>query len=307
MTVHVSDLICTSNGMMANEWEKAVKVLREEITRNRTEIKAAIEASESRLLLKIEELNHRVNKLETENNFLTNKIETLEITSKKNNIIIFGLQTSEDLSPLTVCKELNTRLDVEVQVSDLNNIYRLKTQGRKPLKVEFISYLKKLEVLKQCKKLKGSGITIANDLTYKQRCQNRILRSHLNQARQNTSDRSYIKGNKLYINNRAYTVEELEENEYTSTEERKINSAPSTPIIRNLEKELELNEQTEKRSEGTLDDSSAIEKSSEAKKSKNSNTPTTSHNKKSAKTAADQPTRERIRSLRSGLVTSGRV
>lgn len=51
-----------------------MKVLREEII-NRKEDKAAIEASESKLLLKIEELNHRVNTLQIENSMLTNKLE----------------------------------------------------------------------------------------------------------------------------------------------------------------------------------------------------------------------------------------
>ncbi|KAG5861652.1 hypothetical protein JTB14_021950 [Gonioctena quinquepunctata] len=45
---------------------------------------------------------------------------------------------------------------------------------------------------------------------------------------------SYIKGNRLYVNNRAYTAEELEENENTDTTGRKPKSAPSTPTSRNI-------------------------------------------------------------------------
>lgn len=50
---------------------KVVKTLKEEIVRNRKGIKSAIEVSEVNLLLKIEELSHKVNNLEIENNILT--------------------------------------------------------------------------------------------------------------------------------------------------------------------------------------------------------------------------------------------
>ncbi|KAG5876062.1 hypothetical protein JTB14_004421 [Gonioctena quinquepunctata] len=109
---------------MASELEKAVRVLKEEIIKNRKEIKSAIEASESKLLLKIAELNHRVNNLEAENTILNNKIEALEITTKKNYIIIFGLEDSGEVSPSTFCKDIKKLLDVDVHISDLNNLYR---------------------------------------------------------------------------------------------------------------------------------------------------------------------------------------
>lgn len=294
---------------MTNEWEKVVKVLKEEIIKNRREIKSAIEASESKLLLKIEELNHRVTNLEIENSNLTNKIEALEVVTKKNNIIIFGLENSEESSPSSVCRELKNLLDVEVHVSDLNNAYRLRTQGKNPLKVEFVSYLKKLEVLKHCKNLKGSGVAISNDLTYKQRCHNKILRNHLNKAREDSSVKSYIKGNKLYINNRAYTVEELEDKENSITEERKISSAPSTPSIRNIEQELfETSGQKGKLPEDkSVSNISTAEESNETKVEKNDkNTPVkVSLQKKFTKTTVG-PQKERTKSLRSGSVTSGR-
>ncbi|KAG5898232.1 hypothetical protein JTB14_005608 [Gonioctena quinquepunctata] len=123
---------------MANELEKAVRVLREVIIKNRKEIKSAIDASESKLLLKIEEINHRVNNLEIEYTILNNKIEALEITTKKDNIIIFGLEDSEEVSPTTVCKYIKKLLDVDVHISDLNNLYKLRTQGRNPGRIHFV-------------------------------------------------------------------------------------------------------------------------------------------------------------------------
>lgn len=114
---------------MAGEWEKAVKTLKEEIVKNRKEIKSAIETSERNLLLKIEELSHRVNSLEVENKLLTNKIESLEIQTKKNNIKIFGLDNPDEISPALVCEKLQDLLKIEVKITDLNNTYPLKTVG----------------------------------------------------------------------------------------------------------------------------------------------------------------------------------
>lgn len=42
-----------------SDQEKVLKTLKEEIVRNKKEIKSAIDASEANLLLKIDEPNHR--------------------------------------------------------------------------------------------------------------------------------------------------------------------------------------------------------------------------------------------------------
>lgn len=279
---------------MADDWNKAVRILKEEIIKNRKEIKSAIEASESKLLLKIEELNHRVNNLEAENAVLNDKIEALEITTRKNNIIIFGLEDSEEVSPSGICKNLKKLLNVDVHTSDLNNLYKLRTQGRNPLKVEFVSYLKKLEVVKQCRKLRGTGIGISNDLTYKQRCENKILRNYLNKARQNPNDNSYIKGSRLYINNVAYTVGELEKNEKSYLEERKASSAPPTPRTRNFDEVLLQGAQPEREN--------IPEETKEDKK-----TPiNTNRNRNPPKATAAPAEKDRLKSLRSGSSSSTR-
>lgn len=284
---------------MASELEKAVKTLKEEIVKSKKEIKSAIEASEVKLLLKIEELNHRVNDLEIENNNLTNKIETLEIISKKNNIIIFGLD-KPDLSPTLICEKLKGLLKIDVKLSDLNNVYPLKTTGRKSLKVEFISYSKKLEVFKNCKNLKGTGIGISNDLTYKQRQENKILRSFLNRARQNNpEDRTFIKGNKLYINNKAYTVEELEENVKSHSGERKINSAPSTPQKFNLsESENQTDEHFSKEVQREVFRQDSVEGLP--------STPSEHNPKKTSKAAISTQPKDRLKTLRSGSTSTSR-
>lgn len=59
-----------------------------EILRNRNEIKAYIEASEAKLVLKIEELNRKIKNQEEENENTLNRVESLERNAKKNSIHI---------------------------------------------------------------------------------------------------------------------------------------------------------------------------------------------------------------------------
>lgn len=118
---------------------------------------------------------------------------------------------------------------------DINNLYPLGKAKDCPVKIEFVSYLKKAAIFNNIQKLKGSNISIANDLTPKQREENKILRKHLYLAKQNESNVCYIKKNKLHVNNLIYAPNELqnfEENEFTY--QIKPNSAPETPTIQTL-------------------------------------------------------------------------
>lgn len=186
------------------------QLILEEILRNRTELKNTIEASETRLLKQVEELNNKLNNLEKENADLKNKIKILETKNKKNNIVLFGLENSEKISPQFICQQLKRHLDVDVIEADINNLYLSGNSQNGPVVVEFLSYIKKNSVMKNCYKLKGTTISIAHDLNFEERQKNKILRKHLNLARQNKNNVCYIKKNKLYVNGNIYTSDELE-------------------------------------------------------------------------------------------------
>ncbi|KAG5898109.1 hypothetical protein JTB14_027466 [Gonioctena quinquepunctata] len=82
------------------------------------------------------------------------------------------------------------------------------SQKNCPVKIELISNLTKRNLLANCQKLKGTKISIANDLTVQQREEQAVLRRHLHLNRQ--EDRTtFIKRNKLVINGREYSAEQL--------------------------------------------------------------------------------------------------
>lgn len=213
---------------------ETINTILEEIKQIKLELKSVIEAAEVRITLKVEEISRRINKLEKDNNFTAGKLEELERKTKENNIIIFGLKHPKQNIPIDfIITELKNIIGIDIQETDLNNVYPLGKTDSCPIKIEFVSFLKKLAVLKKSKQLKGINISLSNDMTVKQRKEQIILRKHLNLAKQDKNTNCYIKKNKLYVNNQTYTAEDLEESsELCETEEKqKTNSAPNTPII----------------------------------------------------------------------------
>lgn len=211
----------------------------DEIRRTKQELKALVEALEVRITLKIEDVNRRINKLEIENEQLANKIENLERKSKENNIIIFGLSAVPgEITREYIKKEIKKLVDVNIAESDLNNVYPLGKTNNPPIKIEFTSFLKKAEIFKNARNLRGTRISIARDLTIKQRHEYNILRKHLNLAKGNKENNCYIRGNQLYVDGKRYTAEELEGQEETESDTiEKPQSAPSTPIRKETQKE----------------------------------------------------------------------
>ncbi|KAG5872738.1 hypothetical protein JTB14_002201 [Gonioctena quinquepunctata] len=168
-------LLCDKTKMI--ELEKAVKIICEEILTNRSEFKNCIEASETRLQLKIEELKNTATKLEKE----------------------------------------NSKLKEERHLSNWE-IGKLSHKN---------SNLKEKEIQKNCNKLKGKNISIADDLTAEQRTENKIFRKHLPFARQGGSyGECFIRGNELLVDGVSYGIEDLEETDHL---ENKPNNAPPTP------------------------------------------------------------------------------
>lgn len=205
--------------------------LLEELSKCKTELKSTIEASETRLGLKIEALNHKIKTLEKENSDLRVKLETLDRSQRRNNLVIFGLGTRSEYSVDSICNKLNSYLGTSLTEHDLNDAYPLGRSDRCPVKLEFASHIKKKLVLQNCRKLKGTAVSISQDLTEIQREEAKVLRKHLQKIRRTTTERSYIRGRGIYVDNKYYTLnqlEDLEESDEVFTKEHP-NSAPPTP------------------------------------------------------------------------------
>ncbi|KAG5874245.1 hypothetical protein JTB14_028122 [Gonioctena quinquepunctata] len=213
----------------------------EEIQQNRVELKNAIEASEARIQLRIEESNERIRQLETENSILKLEIEKLERQQKKGNIVIFGLNKERHEITFDVIRnELKSLLQIDVSLNQIKDIYSLGSSKNSPVKVEFASNITKKQVFANCKKLKGTGISISQDLTTRQREELAVLKRHLQTHKQNKNENAYIKGNKLVVNKIEYTVQQLldfEGGKDEGTKSRSVPSTPTQPLLRGLDEE----------------------------------------------------------------------
>ncbi|KAK9710717.1 hypothetical protein QE152_g25884 [Popillia japonica] len=157
----------------------------------------------------------------------------IEITNQQTNTL--RCEIADYRNNKSTDEYFESHLNVDLSASDINDIYAIGKQTTKPIIVKFISYLKKKEVLKNVRQLKGTKIVVAEDLIYEDRQRNRILRKHLLAARSKLLN-AFIKANKLYVNGEAFTADQLIEKEsedslHVSIEKRS-NSAPPTPTPR---------------------------------------------------------------------------
>lgn len=186
--------------------KKQISVLKEGVAELKEEIKTEI--AEIKTILTEESKKRR--EIETKQIEIEKRVSHIEKTLRKNNIVIFGLQPNEENVLSYTIEQLNQLLTLNINTLHINNLIPLgKAENNPPILVQFTSFLTKLEVLKQCKKLKGTGVYICEDLSKEERENRKILEKHQKQARSKNLN-AYIRNNKLVVNNDVYTIEELQ-------------------------------------------------------------------------------------------------
>ena len=96
------------------------------------------------------------------------KIDDLEQYQRRQCLRIFGIEekTSEDTDQIAM--EVAQKIGVQLNVNDIDRSHRVgrSDTGRpRPIIVKFVSYRKRSEVFRNKKSLKGSAITLREDLT----------------------------------------------------------------------------------------------------------------------------------------------
>lgn len=146
-------------------------IILRELEATKKELKNSIEESENRILIS---LNNRIRKLEEENLRLKEDLETLEIKTRKNNIVLFGVDKNKIKEIPKLCQDLGNKLKISITGKDISDAYCLGNTDKDPIKLELTSYLKKSEILRNRKNLKGSGIYVATDLTRNQQAEQKF-------------------------------------------------------------------------------------------------------------------------------------
>ncbi|KAG5894770.1 hypothetical protein JTB14_005206 [Gonioctena quinquepunctata] len=79
-----------------------------------------------------------------------------------------------------------------------------------PIKVEFVTQLRKKGILQNTRKLNNTGVSIVHDSTTIQQGELKVLKRHLGKERKlNDDKKSFIKGNRLVTEAATFTVQEL--------------------------------------------------------------------------------------------------
>lgn len=192
---------------------------------------------------KIQDLEIKVCELESENFNLKRKFKYLEESTKKNQIIVFGLkEETEDFLEKRVLKLFCGTLSVNIQPQNIDNIYRIGKKGNntsRPIIIRFVRFLDKQLILKNLSKLKGTGISITNDLTPEQQEDQKILYKYYKIAK-SKEFAAKINKNQLVVNGESFSIKDLKEAHEESfidffinkTQLFRNNSAPATPDSR---------------------------------------------------------------------------
>ncbi|XP_053592966.1 uncharacterized protein LOC103579024 [Microplitis demolitor] len=141
--------------------------------------------------------------LKTKLEKLENKVQLLEKDKKSNNIVIYGLKEGKkSVTELleTTRQKLHEELNIKVENSEINKIYRIGNLGNKekprPTLVSFINGWKKSEVLKTKKKSKE--LYISEDYTKETLEKRKALLPQLKEER-DKGNIAYLKDDKLFI------------------------------------------------------------------------------------------------------------
>lgn len=211
-------------------------------------LKNDIQCSETAISSKIENLtavleqaHSKITDLENKNRQLSAQVKNLSRESKKNNILIFGIEESEgeDIYNIIISFFINTLL-VPTSKSEINHAYRFgkASQNIRPIMVKLVNFHKKIDLLKNGYTLKGSSVSISSDLLKEDREIQKILRKHQKQARDQQLNAT-IRNNKLVVNEVAYTVDDLK-----SLEEESDSSITERSILAGEEKINDNSKQT---------------------------------------------------------------
>ncbi|CAH1100586.1 unnamed protein product [Psylliodes chrysocephalus] len=175
---------------------------------NKTELKNALSSCERRLQSSIELESKTVRDLQEDNFKLKNKVEQLEITLKRNNLIIFGLKTPNNTIIINfIIDIINKLFDISLMYSDIANLYSVGKDLNAHVIIEFCSFLKKRSIFLNFNKLKNRGVFVANDLTELQRAQYKQLKEYVLKYKEE-GKHCFIRGNKLILENISYSLDD---------------------------------------------------------------------------------------------------
>lgn len=217
------------------------------VSTQNAEIKSNIDSIVNHIAVqdaKISDIQKENLDLKVECNILRRRVTVLEKQARENNLVFYNLEETNTASLLDIIIELIANLGVPLEPVDIVNLYRIgkktdNNQTKRPVLLKLSSHLKKVEILKNLKKLKGTGIAAAEDLTREERAIHKVVYSHYREAKIK-GYQARLLGTKVVINGVVYeykdlvgeNIEQVEEGESLENvrkQQRKSRSTPASP------------------------------------------------------------------------------
>uniref|UniRef100_A0A6B0VA22 Tick transposon n=1 Tax=Ixodes ricinus TaxID=34613 RepID=A0A6B0VA22_IXORI len=176
---------------------------------------------------KVEQCDKNVRQLQDIVAALTEKVDDLENRGRRNNIIIHGIEESQDentesLKGLVLTEIFENKLGLKV--TSVERIHRIgRADGRRPRPVilRLYDFNEKLNLLRNSRRLKGTRIFLSEDFSRRVQLVRKQLWDSIKGTR-TSDDKVFLRYDKLFINGEAFTWDET-----TQRRNKLQNSAPA--------------------------------------------------------------------------------
>ncbi|KAG5881091.1 hypothetical protein JTB14_011428 [Gonioctena quinquepunctata] len=174
------------------------------------------------------------------NENLSRRIEVLEATTRNLTTVL-----QEEVETIRNKVEIFEKENISLK----NQLLGKKAGHNRPILISLSSQIRRQEILRNARKLKGTKIVITEDLTNGELEERKILLGALKEAKSNNKT-AFLKRYKLIVEGESYTVADIEnakkldreESHFSPVTERKVVSEPPTPSPREYETEENLPE-----------------------------------------------------------------
>lgn len=190
----------------------------------------------------IKEIKNENKVLHARNSLLEKQINVLNRKIRENNLIIFNLPENENAQLIDLVVDfIGKTIGVSLEPQEINNVFRVgklqkgdKTRQR-PVVLKLTTFLKKAKILENVGKLKGTSVSIGEDLSKEDRQKQKVIYEHYRDARSKGYSAKILACDTVLINGNKYKYEDLEkptEGVNHGQVRRKSYSAPSSPVHR---------------------------------------------------------------------------
>lgn len=225
------------------EGEISLESMLHEIRNMRKDIKTEVSALKSTIDSKFDYLVNNAKEVTAKLEVHASKVKNIEKELIRKNLVIYGLEEEReekfgDLKSKIMCL-LNTKMELNIKMDDIDDFYRLGRSGavKRPIVLKMTTSWRKMEVLKNTAKLRGSKVYIDTDLTMEEQDQ-RKENIELMKVFRRKGDFAVVRGSTLFVNGSIYKGTHTWKTVDTNDDQRNGEETRNQNLIREEERNI---------------------------------------------------------------------